>query len=237
MIGFLSQSRSRAQLIVEEDRSVRFKGLVVFDVDGTLIREKTVCEVIASKINRVERMDWLENNAGTPSTSTGLPPNTSVISAREEMADWYVEAGRESVDTFFESLIWADGAHTGIKSLIDNGWLVAIASLTWSFGVERIAQDLGVNEVIATELDWDTKEIRHVFAADKPVFLQKVVIKYGIAVDRVYAVGDSGGDIPMLKAAAHGFYIGNSDPKIAGTDHLPAARIDTIAELILNSGK
>ena len=212
-----------------------FEGLVVFDVDGTLIREKTVCEVIASKIDRVERMDWLENNAGTPSTSTGLPPNTSVISAREEMADWYIEAGREAVDTFFESLIWAGGAHAGIKSLIDSGWLVAIASLTWRFGVETIAQDLGVNEVIATQLDWNTKEINHVFAADKPVFLQETAAKHGIPSNRVFAVGDSGGDIPMLKAAANGFYIGDSDPGIAGTVHVPAARIDTIAELILNS--
>lgn len=211
------------------------KGLVVFDVDGTLIREKTVCEVIASKINRVERMDWLEHNAGTPSTSTGLPPNASVISARKEMADWYVEAGRAAVDTFFESLIWAGGAHTGIKSLTDSGWLVAIASLTWSFGVERIATDLGVNDLVATQLDWNTKEINHVFAADKPVFLKEVATKYEIPSDRVYAVGDSGGDIPMLRAAAHGFYIGDSDPGINGTVHVPAARIDTIAELILNS--
>lgn len=49
--------------IVKEVVLLMYQGLVVFDVDVTLIREKTVCEVIAAKIDRVERMDWLERSA------------------------------------------------------------------------------------------------------------------------------------------------------------------------------
>lgn len=211
-----------------------YQGLVVFDVDGTLIRELTVCEVIAAKIDRVERMDWLERSAGSSRASHAAPPIDLTITAREEMADWYIEAGRESVDSFFDSLIWAEGAHTGIKSLTDNGWLVALASLTWSFGVERIAADLGVKESLGTGLNWDTKQIDHVFAGDKVDFLQRTAAKHEIPADRVYAVGDSGGDVPMLKAAAHGFFLGDSDPQIPGVTHLSEASIDTIARHILN---
>ena len=79
------------------------------------------------------------------------------ITAREEIADWDIESGRESVDSFFDSLIWAEGTHAGINCLIDNGWLVDLTSLTWSFGVERIAADLGINESLGTGLDWDIK--------------------------------------------------------------------------------
>jgi phosphoserine phosphatase len=191
--------------------------------------------VIASRINRVERMDWLEKHAGTPSTSVDLPPNQSVIDAREEMVDWYIEAGREAVDSFLPFVTWAEGAHTGVKSLIDNGFLVAIASLTWSFGVERIAADLGITELTATHLDWDSKQIDHIFAEDKATFLQKMVAKYEISRDRVWAVGDSGGDIPMLKAAGHGVFVGDSDPQISGVVHLPAAGIDAVAKLVLRA--
>ncbi|MDA0597010.1 MAG: haloacid dehalogenase-like hydrolase [Chloroflexi bacterium] len=157
------------------------------------------------------------------------------ITAREEMADWYIEEGRESVDSFFDSLIWAEGTHAGIKSLTANGWLVASASLTWSFGVERIAADLGIDEFLGTGLDWDTKQIDHVYAGDKVDFLHRMAAKYEIPADRTYAVGDSGGDVPMLKAAAHGFFLGDYDPQIPGVTHLSEASIDMIAKHILNA--
>lgn len=210
-----------------------YNGLVIFDVDGTLIRERTVCEVIASRIGKSERMDWLEKHAGTPSTSIDLPPNQSVIDAREEMADWYIEAGREAVDSFLPHVTWASGAHAGVKSLIDAGWLVAIASLTWSFGVQRITADLGITELTAPTLDWDSKQIDHMFAEDKAKYLQQMVAKHNISSDRVWAVGDSGGDIPMLKASSRGVFVGYSDPQIPGVVHMPAGGIDAVAELIL----
>ena len=156
------------------------------------------------------------------------------ITAREEIADWYIESGRESVDSFFDSLIWAEGTHAGINCLIDNGWLVDLTSLTWSFGVERIAADLWINESLGTGLDWDTKQIDHVYAGDKVDFLQRMVAKYEIPIGRTYAVGDSGGVVPMLKAAAHGFYLGDSDPHILGTIHITESSIDTIALHIIN---
>jgi len=102
------------------------------------------------------------------------------------------------------------------------------------FGVERMAADLGINESLGTGLDWDTKQIDHVYAGDKVDFLQRMVAKYEIPIGRTYAVGDSGGVVPMLKAAAHGFYLGDSDPHILGTIHLREASIDTIARHIIN---
>lgn len=214
---------------------MKYQGLVVFDVDGTLIREQTVCELIAAKIDRVEQMAWLEANAGSSSESTAAPGNESLIAAREEMVDWYMEAGRLQVDSFFDSVIWADSAHSGVQSLIDRDWLVAIASMTWSFAVDRIADDLGIELSTATTLDWETKAIDHVFPEDKATFTKRVAGGYQIPRDRVFGVGDSGGDIPMLEAATNGIYIGASDPQIPGTIHLPNAGIGTIASAILDS--
>lgn len=214
---------------------MKYQGLVVFDVDGTLIREKTVCELIAARIDKVERMDWLERNTGSASASTGVPPEQQVINAREEMADWYIEAGRELVDSFLDLAIWASGAHSGIKSLMENGWQVAVASLTWSFGVARVAADLGISDYVGSGLDWDTKQIEHVFPEHKSEFLQRVVAQYEVPAERVYAVGDSGGDLPMMEVAGKGFYLGHSDPQVDGVVHLPDAGIDTVADRILGA--
>ena len=211
-----------------------YHSLAVFDVDGTLIREKTVCELIADRIGRGERMAWLEQNAGSLRTSLNAPENEAVILAREEMAEWYFEAGREAVDSFFETTIWAPGVHEGIRSLIGAGWLVALASMTWSFGVERIATDLGVSHFQGSDLDWETGRISHSFAEHKVRYLEQLTRENDISPDRVFAVGDSGGDIPMLKAAGRGVYLGDQDPKIDGIAHMSNASIDAVVDHILS---
>ena len=64
-------------------------GLVVFDVDGTLLRGPTVCELIATAIGRSERMAELELGGGAG--------RDEAIPAREEMAGWYMEVGRDAI--------------------------------------------------------------------------------------------------------------------------------------------
>jgi len=54
----------------------RWKALVVFDLDGTLLRGPTVCEVLAESLGRLERMRQLERFAG----------DQELRAAREEMA-------------------------------------------------------------------------------------------------------------------------------------------------------
>jgi phosphoserine phosphatase len=34
--------------------------LIVLDVDGTLIREQTLCQIIAKNIGKLDRMNWFE---------------------------------------------------------------------------------------------------------------------------------------------------------------------------------
>ena len=212
-----------------------YKGLVVFDCDGTLIREKTVCDLIAAQIGKSERMDWLEQNAGAQTAIGSSSRNPTVIEAREEMAGWYFDSGRTAVESFLPSVVWAKGVHDGIKSLVEAGFLVAISSMTWKFGVGIITSDLGINEFTGTDLDWDSGEITHLFPEEKAEFLEHLVEKYEIPSDRVFAVGDSGGDAEMLKAAGRGFFVGTNDPEIAGIIHLPDAGIDTIAQRIIHN--
>lgn len=177
-------------------------------------------------------MDWLEKNAGALTTIGSSSRNPTVIEAREEMARWYFDSGREAVESFLPSVMWAKGVHDGIKSLVEAGFLVAISSMTWKFGVGIIASDLGINEFTGTDLNWDSGEISHVFPEEKAEFLQQVAAANSVSGDRVFAVEDSGGDSLMLKAAGQGFFVGAKDPEIPGVEHLPNAGIDAIAERI-----
>ena len=58
--------------------------LVVFDLDGTLLRGPTVCEVIAQSLGRLPRMQEFER----------LKHREGILAAREEMALWYRDVPR-----------------------------------------------------------------------------------------------------------------------------------------------
>jgi len=214
---------------------VNYQGLVVFDCDGTLIREKTVWDLIAAQIGKSERMDWLERNAGAQTAIGSSSRNPTVNEAREEMAGWYFESGRAAVESFLPPVVWAKGAHDGVGYLGEAGFLVAVSSMTWKFGVGIVAADLGVSEFTGTDLDWDTGEITHVFPEEKAGFLVQLAHENNLPGNRVFAVGESGGDADMLKAAGRGFFVGENYPGIPGISHLPNSGIDTIAERILRS--
>jgi HAD superfamily phosphoserine phosphatase-like hydrolase len=200
-------------------------GLAVFDIDGTLIRGQTVCELIASQIGKSERMAELERGPKTKPED--------LIPAHYEMAGWYLEAGIDRVRLDLDSIGWAPGAERGIAMLRDSGWRLAIASITWKSAVDQIAERLGIEHVLATGLDWSSGRITHVFPDHKAEYMGALCQKLHISPESTVAVGDSGGDIPMLRRAGRGVFVGDNDPRLDHVAHLPGAAIDTVAETIL----
>jgi len=57
------------------------RGLVVFDLDGTLIRSLSACELLARGLGRAERMRQFE----------ALSTPAEIAQARLEMAAWYAD--------------------------------------------------------------------------------------------------------------------------------------------------
>ena len=57
----------------------RSEALVAFDLGGTLLRGRTVCEVLAESLGRRERMQQLER----------VTSQADLLRSREEMAAWY----------------------------------------------------------------------------------------------------------------------------------------------------
>ncbi len=206
------------------------EGLIVFDVDGTLLRGKTICELIAARIGKSEQMAWLEQN-----DASAYGDVDALNSAREEMATWYFAAGRTATDRFMLDVTWAPGAKDGVHRLQEHGWLVALASITWRFAVERIAEELAVSEVIATDLDWESGSIEHVYPETKAEYLSQLIRRFEVPQNKLFAVGDSRGDLPLLERAGRGVFVGDNDPKLSGVTHWPDAGIDGIADLVLAS--
>jgi HAD superfamily phosphoserine phosphatase-like hydrolase len=194
--------------------------LVVFDLDGTLIRGRTICEVVADGLGHRDRMRILEGARSRPET----------IAAREEMAGWYQDVPAETLRALSLDADLAPGALEGCELLRDCGVDLAIASMTWSFGVEAMAEMLDIERCLGTTFHADGR-IDHVFAEDKASWIEGL----GVPHDEIAGVGDSARDLPMLDVVGLPIFVGTEriDGLPPRTVHLPDADILEVARVVL----
>ena len=203
--------------------SNRPRGVVAFDLDGTLLRGPTVCELLAEPLGRLAEMQRFE----------GLSSEAEIGAARNEMACWYEGRTPAQLCATLDAARWAPGAREGVALLQTNGVEVVIASITWSFAVEWVAERLGVARVLATRLEGGGR-VAHVWPRDKPRWLERVLSELGVPRARSAAVGDSDSDGDLLEEAALRFFVGSGPPpRLRGVVHRPEGNIEPIAREIL----
>ena len=200
-------------------------GLVVFDLDGTLLRGFTVCEVLAARLGHLDRMRELERFRSI----------SELEAAREEMAKWYEGVPKSDLLSFIADAKLASGAKEGVHLLKTRGVAVGIASVTWDFAVQYFAGLFGVEYWLGTRL-LDSGEIKHIWPEDKAHWAQRLREELRIPKGLMAAVGDSSGDIELLTTSDQAFYLGRDLPtEVDGCVHLPNASISIVCEHILKS--
>ena len=204
------------------DTSENLLGLVVFDLDGTLLRGDTVCEILAKPLGRIDEMKRFE----------GLTSEDDIADARSQMAEWY--KGRTDLESYLSEACWAPRAHEAVQQLLDASVMVAIASITWKFAVAWFAKELKVCHYLGTDIS-ATGKIVHVWARDKAVWLEGLATTYGVAPQRRAAVGDSRGDLEMFSVASLGFHVGvDQIAEVAeSVVHMPGADLRAVASSIV----
>ena len=201
-------------------------GLAAFDLDGTLLKGETVCEAIAHGIGRIERMRELEQ----------LQYNqvSEIAAAREEMARWYSSFSLDELCARLAEMRLATGLEEGFELLRGNDYHLAIISVTWEFAVKWFAKRLGADYHVGVGLS-SSGRITHFGPEDKALWLRNLARGLGLHMRDVAAVGDSSGDIAMLEAAGHSFWVGERVPHVlAGRAiHQPNGDIAEIARQIV----
>lgn len=205
------------------------RGLVVFDLDGTLIRGDTVCELLARGLGRVERMQHFES----------LTTDAEVALARAEMLAWYAASSRAELVALLEGARWAPGAREAVALLRAEGYVCAISSVTWRFAVARFAGWLGIEHYQGTDQTPDGG-IEHVWPQDKLSWVSALAARLGFERERVITVGDSWRDIHMFRAGARAFFVGPASAA-AGlppfVSVVPDADLLQVARLLLEDGR
>jgi HAD superfamily phosphoserine phosphatase-like hydrolase len=198
--------------------------LAAFDLDGTLTRGETVCQVLARPLGWAQRMEVLELARG----------RRAMRAAREEMAGWYRGRRLEELCSYLDAAVLAPGVAEGFWLLRRHGIELAVVSITWLFAVEWFAQRLGADVAVGTGLS-ASGAIEHVWAEDKAARLAELAAQRGLDLAEVAAVGDSVGDVPMLRLAGLPIFVGRLVPSgLPRVVHLPQADIGVVAHRIID---
>jgi len=201
------------------------RGLVGFDLDGTLIRGRTVCEILAEPLGKTVEMSAIEV----------ITQEEEMARSRELMAEWYKSCDRSELIKHLETVEFAPGAHVAIEQLQSKGIEVTIISLTWNFAVAWFAEQFNIRYYIGTGLD-DNSVVEHIWGRHKGLWLTSWANQLNIPINRIAAVGDTHNDYHLLKAANLRYYVGvNAPPDIPPIIHIPNADIREISQYILET--
>jgi len=175
--------------------------LVVFDVDGTLIRVESSWRHLHQQLGTWDRgrkyaerffkgsityEDWARLDA---SLWRGLP--------------------LERVQRIVNDIPYTDGACDVITTLRRRGLLVVLLSAGLSIVTDRIREDIGVDDSLANELAVEnsllTGEVRvDVSFSNKGEVLHRFLEKFGVTPDECAAVGDDETMIPLFEKVGLG---------------------------------
>jgi HAD superfamily phosphoserine phosphatase-like hydrolase len=196
--------------------------LVAFDLDGTLLRRQTVCEILADSLGTSERMREFEQ----------LSRPEDIRQAREEMVQWYRSQPLSRFCSCLHKAHLAPGVREGIALLKQHGIHLVLLSLTWEFAGAWFAQQWGIEYFVGTRLS-EAGKITHVWPEDKARWLLQFTNHLQLDPKQVAAVGDSSGDLPMLHFAGYPIFVGKTLPEgLPPEAHDPEGNIYTIAQRI-----
>jgi phosphoserine phosphatase len=170
--------------------------VVVFDLDGTLLRRTTVSLLLAQWLGRGEEIAELERAFHAHEISNSVVADAS--------AAWF--AGRHTADVW-QALAdgpWIDGMAETLQTLGDAGTSLLLGTITWSFAAEMLRERHGFAAVSGTEMAANDGVLSGVVSRyfdehDKLRFVQEWCAEHGYSMNQVAAVGDSRSDVPLFR--------------------------------------
>jgi phosphoserine phosphatase len=169
--------------------------VVVFDLDGTLLRDSTVSLLLAQWVGREDEMDELERAFHRHEISNRVVADTS--------AGWL--AGHEVAEAWrvLESGRWIDGMTETIRALGAAGVSLLMGTITWSFAAEMLRERYGFAAISGTEMQVNDGVLagtvsRYFDEHDKVRFVEEWCTQNGYSMSQVAAIGDSRSDVPLF---------------------------------------
>jgi len=175
--------------------------LVVMDVDSTLIQGEVI-EMIAAHAGCEDEVAAVTEAAmrGELDFSESLVSRVALLEGVEESA----------LDEVYESLTYAPGARTMVRTLKRLGYRFALVSGGFTRIIEKIAAELDIDYFAANELEVVDGKLTGKIVGDivdragKAEALRHFAEQARISVKNTVAIGDGANDLDMLAAAGLG---------------------------------
>lgn len=170
--------------------------VVVFDLDGTLLRGTTVSLLLAQWLGQTEEIVELERAFHAHEISNSVVADAT--------AGWL--AGQRTADARRVLLegSWIDGMAETFRCLRAAGVSLLLGTITWSFAAEMLRERYGFAAVSGTELRVTDGILsgtvaRYFDEHDKVRFVEDWCAQNGFLMSQVAAVGDSRSDVPLFR--------------------------------------
>lgn len=206
------------------------KGLLVVDVDSTLIEEEVI-DLLGEKAGLGEKISEI--------TEAAMSGELDFKEALKERVDLLSGLPTTIFDEIYKEIHLTNGAAGLIETLHGRGWKVGVVSGGFHEIVDKLAVDLKLDYVFANRLavqeGYLTSETYGTIV-DKSFKLERLkqwAKENKLDLSEVVAVGDGANDIPMLNAAGLGIaFCAKPAVKAAVAYHIDKRNLLMVLELL-----
>jgi phosphoserine phosphatase len=194
--------------------------IVAVDMDGTLVRGTTTCLHLGQTIGHGPVIAELEQRY-----LAGEIDNTAVA---EGDAVYYAGHDVESLTEALATIPCIGGIADGVSLLVGRGLLPVIATVSWTFAAQYLADRFGFAEVCGAALESDDgrftgRVARHFEREHKVDFVRGLCVRIGVPMTSVVAIGDGFSDLPLFEAVGFSVALNAS----AGARRAASAVVDS----------
>ena len=171
--------------------------LVVADIDGTLVTGTTACVHLDGWIGHGPVIEGLERRCASGEITD--------IQVAEGYAPFYRDIALADASAVMGQIPSLDDIALGVSRLSGCGIEAVIATVSWSFAAEALADLWGFTRVRGADLEVDDatglftgRVTRHCEPEDKVTFVAEQCQRLGVGLDQVVAIGDGRSDLPLF---------------------------------------
>jgi phosphoserine phosphatase len=200
----------------EQEMVSRFP-VVVFDLDGTLLRGTTVSLLLAQWLGREGKITELERAFHAHEISNSVVADTSAgwLAGKSVAEAWHV----------LEDGSWIDGMAETFQVLTGAQVNLLLGTITWSFAGEMLRERYGFAAASGTEMQAPDGVLSGVVSRyfdehDKLRFVEDWCAQNGYSMSQVAAIGDSRSDVPLFHRAGMSIALNATPDAQAAATHV-----------------